>query len=71
MQIDPKIINEIREKNDILDVVSQYVKLEKGDVTISVYVPFMMKKRHHFQFLLKNRFVIVSDVKRVVMFFSL
>lgn len=34
MRIEQELINEIREKNDILDVVSEYVKLEKEDVII-------------------------------------
>lgn len=48
LHIEPELIHEIQQKNDILDVVSQYVKLEKGDETILVYVPFMMKRLLHF-----------------------
>ncbi|MCE4956140.1 DNA primase [Macrococcoides caseolyticum] len=48
MQIDPKIINEIREKNDILDVVSQYVKLEKRGRNYIGLCPFHDEKRPSF-----------------------
>ena len=44
MRIEQELINEIREKNDILDVVSEYVKLEKEDVIILDYVLSMMKR---------------------------
>lgn len=48
MQIDPKIINEIREKNDILDVVSQYVKLEKRGRNYIGLCPFHDEKTPSF-----------------------
>lgn len=48
MQIDPKIINEIRERNDILDVVSQYVKLEKRGRNYIGLCPFHDEKTPSF-----------------------
>ncbi|WP_414055055.1 DNA primase [Macrococcus equi] len=48
MQIDPKIIDEIREKNDILDVVSQYVKLEKRGRNYIGLCPFHDEKTPSF-----------------------
>ncbi|WP_414042905.1 DNA primase [Macrococcus sp. EM39E] len=48
MQIDPNIINEIREKNDILDVVSQYVKLEKRGRNYIGLCPFHDEKTPSF-----------------------
>jgi len=48
LQIDPKIINEIREKNDILDVVSQYVKLEKRGRNYIGLCPFHDEKTPSF-----------------------
>ena len=43
MRIDQSVIDEIKNKTDILDLVSEYVKLEKEDAIISVCVLFMMK----------------------------
>ncbi len=71
MRIDQSVIDEIKNKTDILDLVSEYVKLEKEDAIISVCVLFMMKKHPHLQFQKINKFVIVLDVKKVVMFFNL
>lgn len=48
MQIDPQLINEIREKNDILDVVSQYVKLEKRGRNYIGLCPFHDEKTPSF-----------------------
>ena len=43
MRIDQSVINEIKDKTDILDLVAKYVKLEKEDAIISACVLFMMK----------------------------
>ncbi len=64
MRIDQSVIDEIKNKTDILDLVSEYVKLEKEDAIISVCVLFMMKRHPHLQFQKINKFVIVLDVKR-------
>ena len=48
MRIDQSVINEIKDKTDILDLVSEYVKLEKEDAIISACVLFMMKKTPSF-----------------------
>lgn len=71
MRIEQELINEIREKNDILDVVSEYVKLEKEDVIILDYVLSMMKRHLLFQYQKINKFVIALAVKKVAMFFNL
>ena len=42
MRIEQSVINEIKDKTDILDLVSEYVKLEKDAITL-VCVLFMMK----------------------------
>jgi len=48
LQLDQDLINEIREKNDILDVVSQYVKLEKRGRNYIGLCPFHDEKTPSF-----------------------
>ncbi|TDM13115.1 DNA primase [Macrococcus lamae] len=48
MQLDQDLINEIREKNDILDLVSQYVKLEKRGRNYIGLCPFHDEKTPSF-----------------------
>lgn len=45
MRYSDDIIEEVRMKNDIVDVVSQYVKLNKEEVPISGCVRSIMRKR--------------------------
>ena len=63
MRIDQSVINEIKDKTDILDLVSEYVKLEKEDAIISACVLFMMKRHLRSQYLKINKFVTVLVVK--------
>lgn len=44
MRYSDDIIEEVRMKNDIVDVVSQYVKLNKEEVPILDFVRFIMRK---------------------------
>lgn len=48
MRIEQELINEIREKNDILDVVSEYVKLEKRGRNYIGLCPFHDEKSPSF-----------------------
>lgn len=48
MRYSDDIIEEVRSKNDIVDVVSQYVKLTRREVPISGSAPFTMRKRRLF-----------------------
>lgn len=64
MRIEQAVINDIKDKTDILDLVSEYVKLEKEGETILVYALSTMKKHHRSPFQKINKFVIVSVVKR-------
>ena len=63
MRIDQSVINEIKDKTDILDLVSEYVKLEKEDAIISACVLFMMKRHLRSQYLKISKFVTVLVVK--------
>lgn len=44
MRYSDDIIEEVRMKNDIVDVISQYVKLTRKEVPISDCVPSIMRK---------------------------
>ncbi|MFG6175024.1 CHC2 zinc finger domain-containing protein, partial [Staphylococcus aureus] len=44
MRIDQSIINEIKDKTDILDLVSEYVKLEKRGRNYICLCPFHDEK---------------------------
>ena len=71
MRIEQSVINEIKDKTDILDLVSEYVKLEKRGRNYIGLCPFHDEKHLRSQFLKINKYVIASDVKRVVMYFNL
>lgn len=62
------IIEEVRSRNDIVDVISQYVRLSKRAVPISDSARFIMKKQAPFPCRLTNRCIIVSDAARVEMY---
>lgn len=70
LRIDQSTINEIKDKTDILDLVSEYVKLEKRGRNYIGLCPFHDEKHPHLQFLKINKFVTASVVKKVVMFFN-
>lgn len=42
MKVDESLIKKVREENDIVDVISEYLPLEQKGKTIFVYVHFMM-----------------------------
>lgn len=49
MYYSEELIEEIRSRNDIVDVVSGYVKLKKREVHTLVCVRFIMKNRPLFR----------------------
>lgn len=48
MRYSDDLIEEIRMKNDIVDVISGYVKLQRKGSSYFGLVPFIMKNHRHF-----------------------
>lgn len=49
MRLSQEKINEIRQSVDIVDVIGEYLPLEKVEEIIKQYVLFMMIQDHHYQ----------------------
>ena len=62
------IIEEVRSRNDIVDVIGQYVHLTKKGSTYFGLCPFHNEKTGSFRFLLTNRCIIALDVEQEEMF---
>nr|WP_256595291.1 CHC2 zinc finger domain-containing protein [Listeria grayi] len=54
-RIPEEVIDRVRSKADIVDIISNYVQLKKRDAIILVYVLFMAKRRPRFLFHRKSR----------------
>lgn len=65
-----EVVEEVRMKNDIVDVISGYVKITR-EAVILAYALFIMKSHLHFQFRKASRCFIVSAVEPVEMFLRL
>ena len=68
MYYEEDIVEQVRQSNDIVDVISSYVNLKDPAVITWDYVHFTMKNRHLFPSVPVNRCTIVSDVVREEMF---
>ena len=49
MRYSDEIIDEVRQSNDIVDIISQYVHLKRSEEIILDYVHFIMKSHLLFQ----------------------
>ena len=62
------IIEEVRSRNDIVDVIGQYVHLTKKGSTYFGLCPFHNEKQDHFLFLRINKCTTASAVEPEGMF---
>lgn len=62
------IIEEVRSRNDIVDVISQYVRLSKRAVPILDSARSIMKKQAPFPCRRTSRCITASDAARVEMY---
>ena len=62
------LIEEVVSRNDIVDVISGYIKLKKNGSSYVGLCPFFIMKNHrHFQFHRADSCTIVLDVELVAM----
>ena len=71
MRIDRSVIDEIKNKTDILDLVSEYVKLEKRGRNYIGLCPFHDEKTPSFTVSEDKQICHCFGCKKVVMFFNL
>lgn len=57
-----EVINDVRQSNDIVDVISQYVHLKRSGRNFFGLCPFHNEKSPSFQFHQINKFSIALDV---------
>ena len=63
MAFDRVFLDELSARNDIVDVVSQYVQLKKSGANLA-FAPSTMKKRRPFRFRPISRFFTASAAAR-------
>ena len=63
MPFDRVFLDELSARNDIVDIVSQYVQLKKSGANYSVFALSTMKRPLRFLFLGQNRFSTASAVR--------
>ena len=68
MYYSEEFIEEVRQRNDIVDVISGYVNLKKAGAILQAYVRFIMKRRLLFRFREASRCITALAVEQVVMF---
>ena len=66
-----EVIEEVRMKNDIVDVISGYVKLRKKEPIILAFVLSIMKNHLLFPFLRENRCITALAAELEEMFLPL
>ena len=55
MQVDPNLIDEVKARNDIVDVVSEYVTLKRAGRNHTGLCPFHSEKTPSLPFLARSR----------------
>ena len=58
------VIEEVRARNDIVDVISQYVTLKKKGANYFGFVPSIMRNPRRFPFLRGNRCITVLGAEQ-------
>ena len=67
MHFEERMAEEIKNKNGIVEVISDYVELEKRGDSYFGICPFMIVCQHHFQWALRSRHIIALNVEQEAM----
>lgn len=62
-----EVIDEVISRNDIVDVISGYVKLKKNGSSYTGLCPFHNENHHHFQFQDSGSYITALAAELVVM----
>ena len=67
-----ELIEEVRSRNDVVDVISGYVRLQKkGSYVFWTFVRFITKRHRRFRCRRENRCITVLDAEQVEMYLPL